>query len=149
MLVVRDLVSGKFFTALPTRSTDHGPVVAELVRLFALHGPPLVFRMDNGSGLIHQEVAKLLARYGVTALRSPAYTPSYNGSIEAGMGSLKHYLAEIATQHGRARRPMRDDLEGALLLQAALGGPRGATVPPAEAWRDRTPITDEECQGSV
>jgi len=144
LLVVRDLASGKVLNALPTRSTDHGPVVAELERLFELRGAPLVLKMDNGSGLIHEEVAKRLEGHGVTALRSPPYTPRYNGAIEAGMGSLKHYLKEIAAQQGRPGRPTRDDLEGALLLQAALGGPRGATVPPSEAWRDRTPITAEE-----
>ncbi len=116
LLVVRDLASGKILAAIPTRSTGHGPVVDELERLFELQCPPLVFKMDNRSGLIHQEVAKVFARYGVTAMRSPAYAPSYNGSIEAGMGSLKHYLNEIAAQHGRPRYPTRDDLIGALLL---------------------------------
>ena len=143
-LLVRDLASGKVLTALPTRSTDHVPVVAELERLFALHGPPLVLKMDNGSAFVHQDVAKRLAHHGVTALRSPARTPSYNGSVEAGMGSFKHYLERIAAQHGRAGHPTRDDLEGALLLQGSLGGPRGAKVSPAQAWRDRAPITAEE-----
>ena len=144
LFLVRDLASGKVLTALPTRSTDHAPVLAELERLFALHGPPLVLKMDNGSAFVHKDVAKRLTYHGVTALRSPARTPSYNGSVEAGMGSFKRYLERIAAQHGRAGHPTRDDLEGALLLQGSLGGPRGAKATPAQAWRDRTPITAEE-----
>jgi hypothetical protein len=144
LFVVRDLASGRVLTALPTRSTDHAPVVEELRRLFELWGAPLVLKSDNGSGLVAKEVRDLLDQWAVTALRSPPLTPTFNGAVEAGMGSLKAWIAEIAAQHGRTRRWTRDDLEAALCAQRAFGAPRGATASPDETWRARKPITRTE-----
>ena len=117
LLVVRDLASGCVLSSLPTRSTDQAPVVQELARLFAVFGPPLVLKMDNGSGLVGEDVMSLLDEAGVTALRSPPRTPRYNGAVEAGMGGLKGWLNDVAAFHGRQAAPTRDDLEAALLLQ--------------------------------
>jgi transposase InsO family protein len=144
LLVVRDLASGRVLSALPTRSTDHGPVVEELERLFRIYGAPLVLKSDNGSGLVGESVGDLLARWGVTALRSPPRTPTYNGAVEAGMGSLKARVAEIARQQGRAGAPTRDDLDAAVTLQRALGRPRTAALSPDEAWQRRTPVPEDE-----
>lgn len=144
LFVVRDLASGRVLTALPTRSTDHEPVVQELERLFELHGAPLVLKSDNGSGLVHEEVRKLLERWGTTALRSPPRTPTFNGAVEAGMGALKARIAASAAQNGRAAAWTRDDLDAALCAQRAFGAPRGATASPDETWRTRQPITRTE-----
>jgi transposase InsO family protein len=146
LFVVRDLASGRVLTASPTRSTDHGPVVQELERLFQFHGAPLVLKSDNGSGLVHRDVRQLLERWGVTSLRSPPLTPTYNGAVEAGMGSLKARIAAIAAQHGRATAWTHDDLDAALCAQRACGAPRGATASPDEAWRARVSIPPEERQ---
>jgi transposase InsO family protein len=149
LFVVRDLASGRVLTALPTRSTDHGPVVQELERLFKLWGAPLVLKSDNGSGLVAKEVGDLLKEWGVTALRSPPLTPTYNGAVEAGMGSLKARIAAIAAQHGRPRAWTRDDLDAALCAQSAFGAPRGASISPDEAWRNRERITASERRAFV
>lgn len=144
LLVVRDLASGRALTALPTRSTDQGPVVAELERLFQLYGAPLVLKSDNGSGLVGGDVQALQERNGVTPLRSPPGTPSFNGAVEAGMGSLKGLIAEIAAQHGRISARTSDDVHAALLVQRSCGGPRSASSSPEDAWRTRTPIAASE-----
>jgi transposase InsO family protein len=144
LFVVRDLASGLVLTALPTRSTDQSPVVAELERLFELHGAPLVLKSDNGSGLVGEDVQDALERWQVTALRSPPGTPSFNGAVEAGMGSLKGLIAEIAAQHGRISAWTSDDVHAALLVQRRCGGSRGASSSPEDAWRARTPIAASE-----
>ena len=149
VLVACDLASGRVLTALPTRSTDHGPVVQKLERLFKLWGAPLVLKSHNGSGLVAKEVGDLLKEWGVTALRSPPLTPTYNGAVEAGMGSLKARIAAIAAQHGRPRAWTRDDLDAALCAQRAFGAPRGASLSPDEAWRDRELITVSERRAFV
>jgi hypothetical protein len=95
---------------------------------------------------VHRDVRQLLERWGVTSLRSPPLTPTYNGAVEAGMGSLKARIAAIAAQHGRATAWTHDDLDAALCAQRACGAPRGATASPDEAWRARVSIPPEERQ---
>jgi hypothetical protein len=80
--VVGDLASGRVLPALPTPSTDHGPVAAELERLFTIRDAPLVLNVGNGSGLVHVDVRKLQERWPVTSLRSPPLiTPTLNSSV--------------------------------------------------------------------
>ena len=99
--------------------------------------------IESSTPLTAPQVERLVsALCGAVRYDGPRLDP--DGSVEAGMGSFKRYLERIAAQHGRAGHPTRDDLEGALLLQGSLGGPRGAKATPAQAWRDRTPITAEE-----
>jgi transposase InsO family protein len=86
ILVVRDLASGRLLLTLPA-AEDNARTTADALRaLFAEHGAPLVLKSDNGKHFVNEEIKTLLAAHRVTHLRSPYYTPSYNGSCEAGIG---------------------------------------------------------------
>jgi ADP-heptose:LPS heptosyltransferase len=90
-------------------------------------------------------VEALLAEAEVMALYSPPYTPRYNGSIEAGIGSLKTRAHEAAARQGRPGAWACADIEGAreeANLFSERRGPGGPT--PAEAWEGRTLISDDE-----
>jgi transposase InsO family protein len=142
---VRDLASGEQLAAVPTDGQCADDVVRVLWALFLLHGPPLVLKHDNGSGFIAEVVQLLLACYGVLWLRSPAYYPRYNGSCEAGVGSLSRRTERLAAADGRPAWWTSDDLERARLEANATAlphGPRGPT--PDEAWQARTPIESPE-----
>ena len=143
-LAVRDLSSHEQLEALPTLNVGATEVVQTLARLFRVHGAPLVIKIDNGSGFIAIEVELLCASEGVLILRSPPYTPSYNGSVEAGNGSMKTRAERRAAAQGRPGCWTTDDLEHARLQANATAlphGPRGPT--PDEAWASRKPITPE------
>jgi hypothetical protein len=71
-----------------------------LIGLFLIHGPPLVLKLDNGSAYRAEAMQKALVGYGVVVLYSPAYTPEYNGSAEAGVGSMKARTEEQAERGG-------------------------------------------------
>ncbi len=79
------------------------------------------------------------------ALLSPPATPRYNGSAEAGIGSVKHRAELAAARAGRSDCWTHDDLEWARLDANARGRPRGlhGSTPDA-AWANRKPITDQE-----
>ena len=64
-----------------------------------LHGPPLVVKSDNGSVFGAPAMETLLHDFGVLHLFSPPGTPSYNGAIEAGIGSLKARSEAHAARH--------------------------------------------------
>src|SRR6516164_6649323 len=69
----------------PTPDETAQTAVAVLIGLFLIHGPPLVLKLDNGSAYRAEAMQKALVGYGVVVLYSPAYTPEYNGSAEAGV----------------------------------------------------------------
>jgi len=82
---------------------------------------------------------------GVTVLLSPPNTPRYNGSEEAGIGSLKTRALHIAAAHGRAAQWTCDDVEAARIeanLQARPLGKNGP--PPIDLWESRSPVADAE-----
>jgi transposase InsO family protein len=119
--------------------------VAALAALIRTWGRPLLLKSDNGSHFRAEEVEALLAEAQVTALYSPAYTPRYNGSIEAGIGSLKTRAHEAAARQGHAGAWTCADVEAAreeANLFSQRRGPGGPT--PAEAWEGRSPISDDE-----
>src|SRR5262249_1717406 len=100
---------------------------------------------DNGGHFRAEAVAEMLEAQGVTVLYSPAYTPRYNGAIEAGIGALK------TRGHAEGGRPGRPGAGAGAGPQAARGGghavsyPRGEGGPtPAECWRARVAISEEE-----
>ena len=75
---------------------------------------------------------------------SPPHRPSYNGPIEAAIGSLKTRTEQQAAAAGHPGSWQGTDLAAAL-FQANQSQPRrlhGTT--PAEAWDDRTCITGVE-----
>ncbi|MCZ6690689.1 MAG: hypothetical protein O7H41_13935 [Planctomycetota bacterium] len=51
-------------------------------------GPPLVLKSDNEAVFRSQEMKKFLVRWAITPLLSPLRTPRYNGSCQAGIGSM-------------------------------------------------------------
>jgi hypothetical protein len=106
VLLVRDLASGKQLLALPCRGEGSEVVLSALQHLFARHGPPLVLKSDNGSAFTSREVQARLHLSGVFSLLSPPRTPEYNGSIEAGIGSLEvRAFYESAVTTGRGSGP--------------------------------------------
>jgi transposase InsO family protein len=145
ILAVRDLASGKILAALSAEHDDAATTVATLRSLFREHGPPLVLKSDNGPHFIAAEVEALLARRGVFHLRSPFYWPRYNGSIEAGIGSLKLRAHVEAARHDRPGEWTVDDVEAARLRGNELGYPNGVVAgTPDQAWKNRVPITTED-----
>lgn len=146
VLVVRDLSSGKTLAAVATRTLAAQEVASVLVGLFERYGAPLVMKNDNGSNLVADKVACELERFGVLALRSPPATPSYNGSCEAGIGSISRRAEEQASWAGRPGQWTCDDLENARLQANAEGRPRAS---PADhscevAWSQRHSLGPED-----
>ncbi|MCP3918744.1 MAG: transposase family protein [bacterium] len=143
--LVRDLASYSQLLARPSSGEKAIEVVLALEHLFAEHGAPLVVKMDNGPGYVAEATRELCAAHAVLALYSPPYTPSYNGSCEAGGGSLKNRAARIAAAAGRAAAWTSGDVEAARLQANAcvhVRGPRGPT--PDALWEAREPIEAQE-----
>jgi transposase InsO family protein len=145
LLAVRDLAGGMQLAWLPV--PDLGAQTAEkmLASLFALHGAPLVLKMDNGSAFLADLTRALLAREQVVPLFSPPHTPRYNGAIEAGIGSLKTRTEMQAVRHGHPGFWTWDDAAAARLEANATAHPRGPQGPsPDQMWDNRTAINAAE-----
>jgi transposase InsO family protein len=110
VLVVRDLGSGATLSADP-EPPDAAHVCGTLARLIAAHGAPLVVKSDNGSCFLAEDTRLLLAVHQILGHFSPPGTPSYNGSCEAGVGSVKHRAVDFALRRGPASPITLDDLE--------------------------------------
>jgi transposase InsO family protein len=142
---VRDLASFYQLLSWPVRQADADATVCAMTYQFAAYGPPQVLKTDNGSHFTDTRVGKLLSDAGVTVLFSPPKTPRYNGSQEAGIGSLKTRALHIAAAQGRASHWTCDDVEAARIeanLQARPLGKNGPT--PINLWEARTPVADAE-----
>jgi len=147
LLLVRDLASGRQLLALPCDGESAGVVVAALRFLLQLYGPPLVLKMDNGSTFISAEVERLLKEHGVFALFSPPGTPAYNGSVEAGIGSLEVRAFYESARHDRPGEWTCDDVAAASRQANETVHPWGLGGPtPKQAWQSRTPMTEIEAQ---
>ncbi len=147
LLLVRDLASGRHLLALPCDGESAGLVVGALRFLFQLYGPPLVLKMDNGSAFRSAEVETLLQKHGVFALFSPPGTPAYNGSVEAGIGSLEVRAFYESARHDRPGEWTCDDIAAACRQANDTAHPWGLGGPtPERAWRSRTLITEIEAQ---
>jgi len=145
LLAVRDLASGRQLLWQPVRAQTTAVVLAELRLLFALHGAPLVLKTDNGSAFIAGELRWYLHSCGVFPLFSPPHTPSYNGAIEASIGSLKTRTERQSLHAGRPGHWISDDTEAARLEANTTARPRrlkGQT--PEQVWEARSPLTNEE-----
>jgi transposase InsO family protein len=141
LLAVRDLASGQQLLWQPLRDATAAVAAEALAGLLAVLGAPLVLKSDNGSAFGAPPVATLLHNFGVLSLFSPPHTPSYNGSIEAGIGSLKARTAAHAARHGRPGCWTWDDVAAAQLEANATARPRGLNGPtPDEAWAARASI---------
>lgn len=145
ILAVRDLASGMEVEALPVRRETGKNTADALEALFIRHGAPLVIKRDNGGTLAASAVTRVLRRFGVEVLPSPAYNPEYNGSCEAGNGSLKTRAHHVASRHGRAGYWTCDDVEEARRLTNSSARPLGPQGPtPLQVWAKRKHITAKE-----
>lgn len=145
LLAVRDLATGYQLAWLPVGDQSAESTINALKQLFVQHGPPLVLKSDNGSGFIAETTRQFLEDWRVRPLYSPPYTPSYNGSVEAGNGALKLFTHEQAAHQDRAGCWTADDAEAARCMANELMRPRRlAGQSRAEAWRAREPISAEE-----
>ena len=145
LLAVRDLASGRQLLWQPLRQATAAAAAEALAGLLMVLGPPLVLKSDNGSAFGAPAVATLLHNFGVLTLFSPPHTPSYNGAIEAGIGSLKARTAAHAARHDRPGCWTWDDVAAARLEANATARPRGLTGPtPDEAWAAHASIPTDE-----
>jgi len=145
LLAVRDLASGAQLLWLPVEEATAAVAADALAALFKTHGAPLVLKSDNGPPFIAEDVRKLAHEFAVEMLFSPAYTPEYNGAIEAGIGSLKNRTEASAARHGRPGFWTLDDVAAAQLEANATARPQGPSGPtPDQAWANRQLITPEE-----
>ena len=143
VLAVRDLASGCQLLALPVRTKEMSEVVLALQALLVQYQPPLVLKADQAFGA--REVLDFLEQNGVQPLLSPAYYPKYNGSIEAGIGSLQVRAHHEAARHEHPGYWSCDDVEAARLQANELARPWGETgSSPQDAWQHRRPIEPED-----
>lgn len=113
ILYVRDLGSGFVLFSWPCRKENTDVVVRSLDFLFRWYGPPLVLKSDNGSAFRAKATRRLLSRFGVVALPSPPRCPRYNGACEAGIGSLKRRILDVASRDGHPFAWTSQDLRAA------------------------------------
>jgi transposase InsO family protein len=145
LLAVRDLACGFQLLWLPVHDVTAATVIRQLTLLFLLHGAPLVLKSDNGSAFGATAVQELLQRWQVRTLFSPPRRPSYNGAIEAGIGSLTSRTEQHASRRGYPGIWTRDDVEAARLEANACSRPRGPLGPsPERLWQERSPLADDE-----
>jgi transposase InsO family protein len=140
VLAVRDLASGMMLTWEPLLRLTEEVTQAALARLFALHGAPLILKVDNGSAFRADAFQDFLEAEEVIPLYSPPSCPGYNGAIEAAIGSLKNRTERHAHAQGHAGRWELTDLSAAESA-ANAGQPRrlnGRT--PSAVWQARTPV---------
>ncbi len=113
---------------------------AALARLLALHGAPLILKVDNGSAFRAALFQDFLQAAGVIPLYSPPSCPGYNGAIEAAIGSLKKRTAAHAEEQGHAGRWQPADLAAAQSAANASHPRRLNGRTPTALWEARTPI---------
>jgi transposase InsO family protein len=141
LLAVRDLASHQQLLWLPVLDMTADTTIAALRMLFVLHGAPLVLKADNGPAFIADATKEFLLPFGVNLLFSPPHTPEYNGSIEAGIGSLKTRTERYATRADHPTYWTSDDVAAAQSEANATARPRGETDPtPDQLWQTRRPI---------
>jgi hypothetical protein len=104
-----------------------------------------VLKSDNGSAFRADEVEALLARWEIWSLFSPPRMPRYNGSCEAGIGSMKARTHHQAARRGHAGEWTCDDAEAVRQEANQTARPWGLRGPtPEEAWHGRRPVGAEE-----
>ena len=145
LLAVRDLSSGYALWWQAVEEATAATTIAALSALFAMWGRPVLLKADNGGHFRAEAVVEMLEEEEVSVLYSPAYTPRYNGAIEAGIGSLKTRAHEEAARQGRPGAWTCADIEAAREEANVFSYPRGEGGPtPLESWQARVAITEEE-----
>jgi transposase InsO family protein len=147
LFAVRDLASHQQLLWLPVLDVTAATTIEALRILFALHGAPWVLKADNGSAFIADATKDFLFPFGVNLLFSPPHTPEYNGSIEAGIGSLKMRTERQATRAGHPTYWTCDDVAAAQSEANATARPQGETGPtPNELWKTPSSIPAQQRQ---
>lgn len=142
LLAVRDLASHQQLLWTPVADMTADAAIRGLSSLFAIHGAPLVLKSDNGPAFVAEQTRAFLESRNVFCLFSPPHTPRYNGSIEAGIGSLKSRTERHAQRHGHPGYWTTDDVAFAQLEANATARPRGPRGPtPDDLWAQSSPIT--------
>lgn len=145
LCLVRDLASGAQLAAEPCRGERAAVVCSVLTALFVALGPPLVLKHDGGGAYRAHATQELLEDHDVAPLRSPPYTPQYNGSCERSGGTLKQRVAHFAWADGHPGYWTDANLLEATHDANHLARPRGPNAPtPAQAFAQREPIGAEE-----
>ena len=143
LLATRDLPSGNMLEVLPTPGEDAQTTCDLLRALIRRYGAPLVIKTDNGSAFRSEAFKALLREHGILALRSPPYTPEYNGAIETGNGTIKTHAHYASARHDRPGEWTCDDVEEARCRGNAYSRPYGREAgSPDEVWSDRIRIGD-------
>jgi transposase InsO family protein len=138
LLAVRDLASGQQLLWLPVLRPTAEETCRALAGLFRVWGAPLVLKSDNGSAFRAAQTQALLASAGVIPLFSPVRRPQYNGSVEAGIGSLKTRTERQAARQGHAGEWTHEDVSAAQSEANETARPHGLNRPtPQESWTSR------------
>jgi hypothetical protein len=138
LLSVRDLASGMQLAWRPVSGESAAETCGVLTGLFGEHGAPLVLKMDNGPAFRSEELERMLSPQGVAVLYSPAYTPSYNGSVEAGVGAMKGRTEMQAWLRGASGSWTWEDVEAARQeANTVCVGRRASSPTRAQVWASR------------
>lgn len=140
VLAVRDLASGMMLAWEPLPNLTEEVTSAALARLYALHGAPLILKLDNGSAFRATAFQDCLQESGVIPLYSPPSCPGYNGSIEAAIGSLKNRTEQHAREQGHAGRWQPADLAAAQSAANASHPRRLNGRTPSALWEARSRV---------
>jgi transposase InsO family protein len=146
IFAVRDLASGMQLAWLPVPDETADTMLPILEALFDEHGPPLVLKSDNGSAFICEGTGHLLRQHAVVHLLSPPGLPSYNGSCEAGIGSMKVRTLFDALKTGLPGRWTADNLEAARRQANEVHRADANASTAALRWEARTAATSDERQ---
>jgi hypothetical protein len=145
ILTVRDLPSRNSLLNLPLEHATGLAVFNALRALFAKHGPPLVIKIDNAKAFDVPDLEALIWGVGLLYLKSPPYTPGYNGACEWGNGNLKHLTHHEAAINDHPEYWTGDDLENARRRANLYARPEGLDGPNAdEVFARRSLIAPEE-----
>jgi transposase InsO family protein len=132
-LAVRDLTSGFQLAWQPVSDQTAAPAAAVLQSLIDEHGPPMLLKSDNGSAFLSETFAKVLAEHEIVWLPSPARMPWYNGSCEAGNGSMRTRTNHFASgTTGWTRRSLESESDSTRIAPMSLAdrSPQAILRPP-------------------
>jgi transposase InsO family protein len=145
ILALRDLASGFQIAWLSVVDQTAEATVAALAPIINYYGAPLVIKSDNGSAFKSDAFARLLSEHEIIHLRSPARTPRYNGSCEAGIGAMKVRTEHFAARAGHISQWRSADLNRAIAQANNIH--RSETDPhrsAADRWAERTATTSQQ-----
>jgi transposase InsO family protein len=140
VLAVRDLASGMMLAWEPLPDLTEPVTQQALALLFALHGAPLILKVDNGSAFRADAFQDFLDASEVIPLYSPPACPGYHGSIEAAIGSLKTRTQQQARAQGHGERWEQADLAAAQAAANTSHPRRFNGRTPSAVWQTRTSI---------